>query len=501
MKKNGSKKENSIKTLSRAQTAKIRKNLEKTFFNIKSKKSYNPLNRPVTSFHENKLSQLYLPPTEYNNENKMETEEANEYRKAHLNEINNQNLFTEKLWEKNNLEKNEDYSKNLAYKKLIMRARLLKAMKTNIVLRKREFDEYNSKYYKGNRLLSEKLKNKKRKGKDDSSSDDDEDNKDPERPNFNTMKHPDIFSEYEYTSLFQDYYCSPIELIKKIFNYDEQKIIKLDPLFFRLNKGPFIGVQNNMGFSLKDKINEEDRIQKQKMEKLKEINKRFIYIKRKQNRRNTQKTEAQKESTKELNNISNDFNINISNNISNDFNIINKKKSQTQSKYFFPNNTNNKNKSKNKTLTTFNNFFPINKHKSSKKQKKLKLDLSEINNSKKKELVDFNFNTYYYDVYLEMKKNQKKKNMKLINYKYLYKDEEKIKDKKKRLSMEELLEMYNERKKLYLDDLSYNRKKNNYKYEKLRIKKHEENKKEEQKKENLRKILVEIEENYKLYQK
>ena len=198
MKKNGNTKENPIKTLSRAQTAKIRKNLEKTFFNIKSKKSYNPLNRPVTSFHENKLSQLYLPPTEYNNENKMETEEANEYRKAHLNEINIQNLFTEKLWEKNNLEKNEDYSKNLAYKKLIMRARLLKAMKTNIVLRKREFDEYNSKYYKGNRLLSEKLKNKKRKGKDDSSSDDDEDNKDPERPNFNTIKHPDIFSEYEY---------------------------------------------------------------------------------------------------------------------------------------------------------------------------------------------------------------------------------------------------------------------------------------------------------------
>jgi len=485
MEKNGNKKENSIKTLSRAQTAKIRKNLEKTFFNIKSKKTYNPLNRPVTSFHENKLSQLYLPPTEYNNDNKMENEESNEYRKAHLNEINIQNLFTEKLWEKNNLEKNEDYSKNIAYKKLIMRARLLKAMKTNIVLRKREFDEYNSKYYKGNRLLSEKLKNKKRKGNDDISSDEDEDNNNnnQEKPNFNTLKHPDIFSEYEYTSLFQDYYCSPIELIKKIFNYDEQKIIKLDPIFFRLNKGPFTGVQNNMGFSLKDKINEEDRIERQKIEKLKEINKRFIYIKRKQNRRNTLKTEAQKESTKEINKISNDINI------------IDKKNTQTQSKYFPPSN-----KNKSKALKTINNFFPINRAKSSKKPKKLRLDLSEINNSQKKE-EDFNFNTFYSNVYLEIKKNKKKKNLKLINYKYLYKDEEKIKDKKKRLTMEELLEMYNERKKLYLEDMSYNRKKNNYKYEKLRIKKHEENKKEEEKKENLRKILVEIEENYKLYQK
>jgi glycosyltransferase involved in cell wall biosynthesis len=73
--------------------------------------------------------------------------------------------------------------------------------------------------------------------------------------------------------------------------------------------------------------------------------------------------------------------------------------------------------------------------------------------------------------------------------KKLIKDDEKIKDKKKRLSMEELLEMYNERKKLYFDDLSYNRKKNNYKYEKLRIKKHEENKKEEQKKRKLKKNI------------
>ena len=67
--------------------------------------------------------------------------------------------------------------------------------------------------------------------------------------------------------------------------------------------------------------------------------------------------------------------------------------------------------------------------------------------------------------------------------------------------MSELFEMYKERKKLYLDDMSYNRKKNKYKFEQLRIKKNEENLKEFQQKENLRKILTDIEDNYKLYQK
>ena len=118
----------------------------------------------------------------------------------------------------------------------------------------------------------------------------------------------------------------------------------------------------------------------------------------------------------------------------------------------------------------------------------------------RKKDLKFNLNTDY-NVYLEIKKHQNKKNKKYQTTNYIYNDKEKIKDKKKRLTMEELLEIYHERKKLYLDDMSYNRKKNKYKFEKLRIKKHEENEKENYKKENLRKILMNIEENYKLIQK
>ena len=491
MEKSNEKEKNTIKILSRAQTAKIRKNLGKTFFNLNLKnksRQKNILNIPFASYHDNKLSQLSLPPTEYNNENKLIFKEQDEeYQKAHLNEINIKNLFTEKLWEKNNLEKNEDYTKKIAYKKLIMRAKLLKAMKTNIVLRKKEFDEYNTKYYKGSKLLSDKLKNKKRKDSEDSFSDND-DNEKKERPNFISIKQPDIFSEYEYTALFQDYYCSPIELIKKIFNYDEQKIIKLDPIFFRLNKGPFLGIQEKIGFSLKDKIDEEDRILKQKIEKMKELNKRFHYIKKKHKRKNTEieKNETQKDSTKEISNIKNIKKRNNDNNI----------KSKTQTNFYFPNNDK---RNKNKKKSEVYNFFPLSKNKSPKKRKQLKINVSGIKTPKKD--LKFNLNTDY-NVYLEIKKNQKKKNQGIINnINYLYKDGEKIKDKKKRLTMEELLDIYNERKKLYLDDLSYNRKKNKYKFEKLRIQKNKEKEQEDQKKETLRKILAEIEDNYKIYQK
>ena len=83
----------------------------------------------------------------------------------------------------------------------------------------------------------------------------------------------------------------------------------------------------------------------------------------------------------------------------------------------------------------------------------------------------------------------------------IYNGEEKIKDKKKRLTIQELFDMYNERKRSYLEDMSYNRTRNKYKFEKLRIKHHENMENEKKKKESLRKLMLKIEQNYKLYQK
>ena len=468
-----------FKTLSRVQTAKIRQNLERTFYNIKNKKNSRlKLNiendnnkRPLTSYHNEKLSQLYLPPKEIKTDNQIILIGKEEYQKAHLNEVNIQNLFTEKLWEKNNIEKSEDYTKKIAYKKLIMRARLLKAMKTNIVLKKKDFDEYNNKYYKGMKLLSNKLKKNKYKINNDSNESNEDINNINNIPNFISIKNPDIFSQYEYTSLFQDFFCTPLELIKKIFNYDEQKIIKLDPIFFRFNREPFLGLQKNMGFSLKEKINEEDKIALQKIEKIKEINKRFYYLKKKHNTKREKKENLKKISEEKKSN--NNYII----------------KPKTKSEFYFPNNDKINRKKK-----SVYNFSPF----SSKGKDIKKRNKSEKNSPKKK---DINFySNMNYNIYFEMKKNQRKKK-KNININNIYNDEEKIKDKKKRLTFEEIFEMYKERKKLYLDDMSYNRKKNKFRFAQLRIKKNEENLKENRQKENLRKLLTEIEDNYKIYQK
>ena len=130
---------------------------------------------------------------------------------------------------------------------------------------------------------------------DDDYSDSDSASKPPERPNFNSIKHPDIFSTYEFTSLFQDFHCTPLELIKKIFNSDEQKIINLDPIYFRLNKEPFTGVQKNLRFCLKDKINEEDKILLQKIKQARERNKRFYYLRKKKEEKINKKKKKKKE--------------------------------------------------------------------------------------------------------------------------------------------------------------------------------------------------------------
>ena len=150
---------------------------------------------------------------------------------------------------------------------------------------------------------------------------------------------------------------------------------------------------------------------------MKEINKKFNNVKRKHTRRGTrvENIEVQKDSSKIIK-------TNINNN------ITKTKKSPHKEKYFFPNNdiiNKNKNKKNNKEINYFD-IFSSTKKKSNKKNKALKLDLSEWKKNNKKDDI-FTRNTDY-NVYLEIKKNQKKKNHNIINY--IYNDGEKIKDKK-----------------------------------------------------------------------
>ena len=524
----------SIMHLSRAQTAKMRKTLAKTLQNIKTKrtkdetKSISKAKRPKTTSsyfshrdlqkknpmhlltNENNFYNKTTSRTKYSkysrpntssgipkNNQSNKVNEKNENHKTYLNEMQILNLFNDKQRDKNDDENNNDYIKKIQYKKLIMRAKLLKAMKYNIILKDKQFEEFNQKYSSGNKYLGEKLRNRGkiiRNDSDDDYSDSDSASKAPERPNFNSIKYPDIFSTFEFTSLFQDFHCTPLELIKKIFNPDEQKIINLDPIYFRLNKEPFTGVQKNLRFCLKDKINEEDKILLQKIKQAKERNKKFYNLRKKKEEKFNKKKKINKDNIieNEKNENENENEENLSDNDSNTKKKDSKKEKRTNSVY-------------NKTFTYYN--FNKKKINSIKKKKFLKIKgnnylgikVKKMKNKEKEQdnNLILNLNTDY-NVYLETRRSHNRKKTSFSNPILApIDDEEKISEKKKRLTMQEFFEMYNERKKTYLDDLSYNRTKKKYKYDQLR-KEHCENiANEYEKKENLRKIMLSIEQNYK----
>ena len=525
----------SIVHLSRAQTAKMRQTLTRTLKNIRTRKTKNDIKinsiqkRPKTTSsyfsHRDmqKKNPIYLLTTENNLYNKTTTRtkyskysrpntsygnpresqinkvhEKNENHKTHFNEMQILNIF-DKQRDKNDDENNDDYIKKIQYKKLIMRAKLLKAMKYNIILKDKQFEEFNQKYSSGNKYLGEKLRNRGKIIKNDSDDDysDSDSPKAPERPNFNSLKHPDIFSTYEFTSLFQDFHCTPLELIKKIFNSDEQKLINLDPIYFRLNKEPFTGVQKNLRFCLKDKINEEDKILLQKIKQAKERNKRLYYLRKRKKEKSNKKKNTNKdnaiENEKNEKENENENEENMSDNDSNIEKKSSKKEKRTNSVYnktFGYNWNKKKSNNKNKSFKIKgNNYLGI-------KVKKMKKKEKEQEKEKDNNLI-LNLNTDY-NVYLETHRSHNRNKSSFSNPILIpIDDEEKISEKKKRLTMQEFFELYNERKKTYLDDLSYNRTKKKYKYEQLR-KEHCENiANEHEKKENLRKIMYSIEQNYK----
>ena len=511
--------------LSRVQTAKIQKTLATTFKNLSSKKKKEEtkntfIKRPESVktyfsykekmnskfFTKNEINNIYnniispikkpkysRPNTSYKikkSYKNIKLLEKKELHKKNLNEIHH--LLSEKY--KDNKENNKDYIKEMQYKKLIMRAKLLKAMKQSIILKNSQYEEFKEKYTSGNKLLSDKLKNRfKTKIKKNESYDDDFSNsnsipKTPERADFNSLKHPDIFSKYEFTPRFQDFHCTPLELIKRTFNSDEQRIIDLDPFFFRLNKEPFIGVEKNLRFSLKDKIIEEDRLLIQKIKQAKEKNEKILLFKRKKEENKLNKKKK----------YGSDISIN-------EKNIRNK--SQRIKNYNFSitkNNNINENKLKsNKNIPVKLNMKYVNLFKKKQKLKiKGKNSLGIKVNKMRNSHANINLNTDY-NVYIASHRKTQKNKITLRPTKTLPIDteDETIAEKKKRLTLQELFDHYNERKKSYLDDLSYNRSKNNYKFEKLRTENFENMINEKENIEAMRKIMFDISQNYKSYQK
>ena len=468
----------SSRPLSRVQTAKLRKTLQKTINSIQKKRmsSGNIRNnsskiKQAASSGSNFLSFRSIENLSkenlYKNKNILESRAKSSYsnklktfKKTKLTEIRIQNLFTEKLFKNiKNSKNNFKAADDIAYKKLVMRAKLLKAAKNNVVLRAKDFEEFNKKFYVGSKTLSDKLNHNKfcNDDEDDSFSKDKKNKKIIQKPNFNLPKKPDVFSTYQTTTFFQDYYCTPMELIKKCFNEDERKIIDLDPVFFRLNKEPFCGIAKTLGFNLKDKFNEEDRIEKQKLKTFRERKEKLKIINRKR-------------SSIFLRNKKSNFKTVNDKNVS-DNKILSNKNSENK-------NINNNVYSRNKVIK---NYSQNNKY----KKEYIPINLKS-NRVKKTKINSF-------------LKSYKKQNNNISSV--LIDDDERIKEKNDKMPLDELFEMFNERKKNYLEDLSYNRTKNLYKFETLRKKHRDHINNENHQKEEMRQLILKIEENYKGNQK
>ena len=131
--------------------------------------------------------------------------------------------------------------KALKFKKMKLRSKLLKLMNHLIILKKETVDYYN------NEFKSPPIFHRRNKSSTVRSS-----------------VSSDLFNKKDVVYRYEDYYYSPEELLQKNFNDTEIKIIANDPKFFMLNRPPFKGINLQIQYSLKAKINEEEEEKEKK---------------------------------------------------------------------------------------------------------------------------------------------------------------------------------------------------------------------------------------------
>ena len=139
--------------------------------------------------------------------------------------------------EKQMLQKDYD----LLFKKIKLKARLFKLMKNNIILKEKDYTSLYTKYYEfaernnNNKFFDSKNINKTFVTKKTSNS--------------------PLFLEYKPSMKFLDYHLTARECLNKGFSNKEKNILYSDPIFFRLNKEPFLSLRKKIKLSLKQKLN------------------------------------------------------------------------------------------------------------------------------------------------------------------------------------------------------------------------------------------------------
>lgn len=151
----------------------------------------------------------------------------------------------------------EKEKETLSQKKKI-KGKLIKMLKSKIVLNKKMYGDCDEFFHPEEEMARRKKKGEKLLQRH---------KKYTLNQNFRQIKlkiTPDLFSNVKVSFRYEDFYQSPEEIILNNFTKEEIKLIKQSPKYFSLDKPPFKGSRLNLISTLKDIINEEERIEQEK---------------------------------------------------------------------------------------------------------------------------------------------------------------------------------------------------------------------------------------------
>ena len=236
--------------------------LSKNAYNIKLKKNSpfraysnnkEETTRMIDQFWSNNISKIERNKIKNLKRNKIKNDIKNFYIKKDINKKNKEQRSSsaqffyqkKKLIKQQNIKSLIKHEEEMKQKKKLLKGRLLTALSRHLVINNQTFKLYEVIY-----------KNEENKGQNE---DQNIKNKVPINKYFHfTNPNSYCFSNIRPPFRYEDYYYSPMELIKKYFTKEEIIVLKSSPGYFGLNKFPFKNSDFEFNPTLLSKFSVED---------------------------------------------------------------------------------------------------------------------------------------------------------------------------------------------------------------------------------------------------
>ena len=178
----------------------------------------------------------------------------------------NKNDLIQKIFTQGNFELKTFEESRIQFEKLKLRSKFIKLYSKALIKDPEEFLSYNFLFKNNNIKFGQKKKQNKKKKEDEK---------------LIITPHSNLFSDIQTTFRYEDIYNTPREFIQKNFTREEKNFLVLDPKYFFLNKPPFLNANLPLKYTLKEKMDEEEEIFKEKIK-----NKKLYLLKNKNKNKN-----------------------------------------------------------------------------------------------------------------------------------------------------------------------------------------------------------------------